>query len=103
MPDRPEKKSLAENGVEWASCDGGDIFHGSSEEGSDIPPIQSAEQAWSWIAAQAQGHGMFVFWLRAGAQGRVQILAANGMARAWQIVPVDDGLVIAPESSDLLR
>jgi len=94
MQDPPEKKSSAENGVEWAVCDDGDIFHGSVEGGSDA--------AWDRIEEEAKSHGMFVFWLRPGQGGRAQVTAANGTPIPWRLVPVDDGLVVAPESSDLL-
>ena len=96
------RAGTAENGVEWTSCDDGEIFHGSDKGGSDVPPIRSADEAWTWIEAQAKGHDMLVLWLRPAAGGRHQIIAANGTRRVWKMVPVDDGVVIAPEGSDLL-
>ena len=46
MQDPPEKKSSAENGVEWTSCDGGEIFHQISEGGSDDAAAPSPHVAW---------------------------------------------------------
>jgi len=102
MQDPPEKKSSAENGVEWTSCDGGEIFHQISEGGSDDAAAPSPHVAWARIEEEAKGNGMFVFWLRPGAEGRHVVVAANGTPSDWQMVPVDDGLVLAPAGSDLL-